>query len=189
MRGKTRAGRAFRPVVEGVEERALTATGAGTAVLGLGAGVFQAARWLQTHSPKVGALGYPQGLPGPLPITPGLGNGLIRLALPQRYQDYGVITIWNNTRFNVSFQVAASTFSNGLFYPFALPPGGVRSFYAGFVGGKAPVFLVSVNPNFKPNVIPEINVVFEAQTYIPAGTAGRPYAINLGANGTYLSFI
>ena len=203
MGDRAKRARAFRPGVEGVEGRALTAGGvAGAAgeVLGPGVGLFLAARGI--HSPvadgTVSALGgghqrggRPQAhAPGTLPIGNGLGQGLVRLALPLNYLDYGVISIWNNTTRTVSFQVSASTFAGGLYYPFALGSGQFRSFYAPASNGSTPpVFKVALNPNFKPIVIPKVNVVFESTGYLPAGTAGRPYAINLGVNGLYLSFI
>ena len=61
--------------------------------------------------------------PGLKGVGPGLGHGLIRLALPFNFHDYGVVTIWNNTRTIVNFGVSASTFNNGNFYGFTLNPG------------------------------------------------------------------
>jgi hypothetical protein len=179
-----RAKRAFRPGVEGVESRALTTGGAAAAaVLGGGAGLFHAAHGLQ-H--PVHRLGFPAG---PLPIGNGLGQGLVRLTLPLHFLDYGVITLWNNTPSVVGFQVSASTFAGGKFFQFALPSGGFRSFYAPVINGQQPHFQVALNPNFRPIVIPQVNIVFESPAYVPVGTAGRPYAINFGVNGLYLSYI
>jgi hypothetical protein len=195
-----RAKRAFRPGVERVEGRALTTGGAGAAaeILGGGAGLLQAAHGLHTqaaggavkalggHKHPVHRLGFPAGS---LPIGNGLGQGLVRLTLPLHFLDYGVITLWNNTPSVVGFQVSASTFAGGQFFQFALLSGGFRSFYAPAIGGQPPLFQVALNPNFRPIVIPQVNVVFESPAYFPAGTAGRPYAINFGVNGLYLSYI
>jgi hypothetical protein len=196
-----RAKRAFRPGVERVEGRALTTGGAAAAaeILGGGAGLFQAAHGLHAqaaggavkalgggHKHPVHGLGFPAG---PLPIGNGLGQGLVRLTLPLHFLDYGVITLWNNTPSVVRFQVSASTFAGGQFFQFAIPSGGFRSFYAPVIDGQTPLFQVALNPNFRPIVIPQVNIVFESPAYFPAGTAGRPYAINFGVNGLYLSYI
>jgi hypothetical protein len=122
-------------------------------------------------------------------IQGGLGHGLIRLALPFNYRDYGVITIWNNTTGPVNFLVSASTFNNGAFYPFLLQSGQHQSYYAAQMNGVNPVFQVRLAATASPIVIPNENIVFETTTYVPAGTAGWPYAINLGVNGYYLSYI
>ncbi|MFO0908554.1 MAG: hypothetical protein U0794_09355 [Isosphaeraceae bacterium] len=51
------------------------------------------------------------------------------------------------------------------------------------------MFRVAINPNFRPVVLPQMNIIFDDPSYFPAGTAGRPYAINLGVNGLKLSYI
>jgi hypothetical protein len=89
----------------------------------------------------------------------------------------------------VNFQVSASTFGNGAFYPFTLRSGQHQSYYAAEINGQNPIFQVRLAQNEPAIVIPNENIVFETTTYVPAGTAGYPYAINLGVNGYYLSFI
>ena len=130
----------------------------------------------------------PSGRPG---IGPGIGNGLVRLALPGSYGDFGVVTLWNNTFSNVSFTVSASTFNNGIAYPFTLRPGQFRSFYASVTPGSQslPVFQVGFGSAGESLALPQDNVVFEARSWVPSGTGGWPYAINFGVNGYYISLI
>jgi hypothetical protein len=188
MREKARRGRAFRPGAEGFEDRALTTGG-----LGVGAAVAIAHHehaLAVAHHGGVTAEGRPaRPHLAPPPIQPGLGRGLVRLALPLSYLDYGVITVWNNTFNPVTIGVSASTFANGQPFLFTIPSGTNRSFYAPVVNGQVPVFTLAVNPNFPPYVITQTNIVFESRAYVPAGTAGFPYSINFGVNGLYLSYI
>src|SRR6516165_1294742 len=107
--------RAFRPGCERVEDRFL-ATG-GMAGPHAFTSPHALVPFVAHHA--VGAAFSPP----PSPIKGGLGHGLIRLALPFNFQDYGVITLWNNTTTTVNFQVSASTFGNGAFYPFTLRSG------------------------------------------------------------------
>jgi hypothetical protein len=130
----------------------------------------------------------PSGRPG---IGPGLGHGLIRLALPGNFLDYGVVTIWNNTRAPATIWVSASTFRNGEFFPFILGSGQFRSFYAAVdtSSGALPLFQVSFGPGTDSIPLPHDNLIFESPAYFPAGTAGWPYAINFGVDGYYISYI
>jgi hypothetical protein len=124
------------------------------------------------------------------PGGPNGGLGLIRLGLPNGFLDYGVVTLWNNTRTVTSFWVSASTFNNGQYYRFALAPGQVRSFYAPVVRAQVPLFRVSFNSNATgPIGLPNENIVFESPFYRPAGTAGWPYAINFGVKGYFVTQI
>ena len=52
-----------------------------------------------------------------------------------------------------------------------------------------PLFVVSFGKGAPLIPLPQDNLVFEASTYVPAGTAGWPYAINLGVNGYKISYI
>jgi hypothetical protein len=180
--------RAFRPGAERVESRELT-TGGLVGHVAAPAIVHHATIHAAVHHPppRLPHFPYP-GLPG---VGPGIGKGLVRLALPRTFGDFGVVTLWNNTNTTVSFAVSASTFNNGLYYPFTLRSGQVRSFFAPVakVTQTMPVFQVRFGPGSVPVVLPQDNLVFEASTYIPAGTAGWPYAINLGPNGYSISAI
>ena len=177
--GIRRSSRGFRPELEGVERRELAAVGGGLAA-------FAAA-----HAGGVHARGYPQpGYPGSHSVAPGMGRGLVRLALPYSFGDFGVVTLWNNTNTRVTFAASASTFNNGRAYLFLLLPGQVKSFYASnTINGDSPVFRISVGPNAAPVTLPYQNTVFETRSYFPSATAGFPYAINIGVNGYYISAI
>ena len=69
----------------------------------------------------------PAGRPG---IGPGLGHGLVRLALPFRTEISGSCRSGTTRDRAVNFSVSASTYANGQFFPFSLAPGQYRSFYA-----------------------------------------------------------
>ena len=97
------------------------------------------------------------------------------------------MTIWNNTNDKTFFSVGAN--NNGTLYPFVLNPGQFRSFYAPKVGSNLPVFAVSFGNGSPLIPLPKENLVYEVKGYVPSGTAGWPYAINLGVNGYYLSYI
>lgn len=196
-----RAGkRAFVPTAERVEERALTTGGLGAAAT---AELVRAIGWAQVPAATAHAAGtitalahhkpphHPHfALPPSPPIKGGLGHGLIRLALPGNYLDYGVITIWNNTNSAVTFGVSVSSYNGGQFVSFTLGSGRYQSYYGGSsLNNVLPVFRVALNPNVTPYTIPNENVVFESPAYYPAGTAGFPYAINVGVNGLFLSYI
>jgi hypothetical protein len=130
------------------------------------------------------------GHPGPsLPASP-LAPGQLHFRLPSNFVDWGVVTLWNNTNAPVTFTVSASTFNNGQFYPFTLQSGQNQSYFAPVVAGNAPLFQVSFSPN-NANAIPlsNDNIVFESTSYVPAGTAGWPYAIGFGVNGYFISQI
>ncbi len=178
----------FRPEAEGIEDRVLTTGG----LMGLHAphpaivhhGITAQGGGHHHHAPQPPPPDRPGG-----GIGPGLGAGLVRLALPGNYLDYGVVTIWNNTPTQASFSVGASTFNNGQLYPFLLNPGQFKSFYAPKIGPELPLFAVSFGNGSPLIPLPQDNLVFEAKSYVPAGTAGWPYAINLGVNGYYMSYI
>ena len=203
--------RAFRPCGEAFEARSLATAGAAGAVAGWGARAEAiherlAARRAEVlairaeavaaRAERVGAhaegtmtaFGGGRHRPAP-PIGPGLGRGLVRLALPLHYLDYGVITVWNNTFSTVNLTVGASTFANGQAFPFAIRSGQFRSFYAPVIDGVEPVFGVTFDPTVDPILVSKVNVVFEEPAYFPPGKAGRPYSINFGVNGLYLSYI
>lgn len=131
-------------------------------------------------------------VPGPNgPITPGVGSGFLRNQggpinpiprAPAANQYYGLITLRNATRARVDFGVSASTYRNGEFQNFALPPGGSQVYYAPFGGpfGSAPTFQVSFDTVYHRSAI----LLADVKTaYAPAGWApmdvslGRPYAI------------
>ncbi len=185
----TRAKRTFRPEAESIEGRCLAAAQLMTAGVGIHAleahphaarAAIQATRH-PAHPVRPGGqnLGGPNG-----------GLGLIRLGLPGNFLDYGVVTLWNNTRTTVSFSVSASTYHNGQYYPFTFRPGQVQSFYAPVVNGGVPLFQVRFNTNpYNPIALPNSNIVFESPGYRPSGTAGWPYAIGLNANRYYLTGI
>jgi hypothetical protein len=200
---------AFRPEARLLEGRELTTAGVGSLAAAHAAQVHAhhaavvAAReahriQVQAHHAAVApaaAHGHahkptlpPSGRPG---IGPGLGRGLVRLALPGSFGDFGVVSIWNNTLSTANFSVSASTFNNGLYYPFSLAPGQVRSFYASVapVTGTLPVFQVSFGLGTPSIALPQDNLIFETKSWVPNGTAGYPYAINFGVNGYYLSYI
>lgn len=203
MRAIAKGKRAFRPGLEEVERRALTAS----AGLGFGHGARGAVLALREsraealsqrfQAPEISALNRrpPVGRPRPgpgatLPIGPGLGRGLVRLTIPLNYVDYGVATLWNNTTTAVSFGVSASTYANGQYFTFALNPGEYRSIYATYTAtGQAPTIKVAINPNYPPVTLSQLNTVFEKPNWVPTGTEGRPFAINVGVNGLYLSEI
>lgn len=176
--------RAFRPLGEEVEGRALT-TG------GLLGGWHAPA---PAHHGFVKAAGLPrlrQSSEARLAIGPGIGQGLLRLNLPFTFVDYGVVTLWNNTNTVVPFAISASTFRGGQPFPFLLGPGQFHSFFAPVapVTGVPPVFLVGFDPWSAPTVLPQVNLVYEAPNYIPSATAGFPYAINFGPYGYTISRI
>jgi hypothetical protein len=126
-------------------------------------------------------------LPASAPSTDG-SQSTVKLKLPYNFQDWGVVSLWNNTGGSVTFQVSASTFNNGQFYTFSLNSGQNMAFYAPVVSGFAPVFQVRFNSSQSDAIpIPEDNIVFESTSYVPSGTAGRPYAIGLGVNGYFTS--
>jgi len=179
--------RAFRPVAERFEGRELAAGGLAGALAGVShrpAAVHHPAplaRAHETHGPHAAGSG----------IGPGLGQGLLRLTLPLSYGKFGVVTLWNNTTTRVDFAASASTYAGGQFFAFALRPGQVRSFFAPVdpVTGTPPVFQVGFGPRSAPVVLPQVNTVFEAPNYFPAGTAGYPYAVNFGPYGYTVSRI
>lgn len=203
---------AFRPTLERVEPRNLATAGLHGAISAVPhvavavapshaqeyhAAIAQAATAHLHQTPfhvdpgpghKTGPRFPPSGRPG---IGPGIGNGLVRLSLPGNHGDFGVVTLWNNTFRNVSFTVSASTLNNGIAYPFSLRPGQFRSFYASVIPGSQflPVFRVGFGSSGESRALPQDNVVFEARGWVPSGTAGWPYAINLGVNGYYISLI
>lgn len=179
---RSRVKRSFRPGAEGLDERCLTTVQAWTA--GLGVQTLAAPRHHEARVPNP-ALRHPRALVQP-GTGPNGGLGLIRLGLPSSFLDYGVVTLWNNTRTTAAFSVSASTFRNGQFYPFLLRPGQVQSFFAPVVNGNVPQFLVRfpANPrNAMALPLPYQNIVFESPSYLPSGTAGWPYAIGYGVNG------
>ena len=181
MTGK-RSSRGYRPSVERVEGRELAAGGlTGHAVAAERAGLGR----LETRVARYPNFPYP-GLPG---VGPGLGHGLTRLSLPLSYGDYGVITLWNNTRTAVQFTVSASTYQNNTPYLFALYPGALRSFYAPVANDAMPAFTVGFGSGGVTTVLPMDNLVFEGSGYVPASTAGWPYAINFGFNGYSISAV
>lgn len=168
--GIRRSAKAFRPAVEGVESRELAAGGlAGLAAHPAGPHTMKPA----IHSE----------------IGPGLGHGLVRLTMPYNFQNYGVVSIWNNTYTRVTFLASASTYQNGTPYSFTLFPGQVRSFYAQELNGFLPTFEVSFGRGAPWTVLPLENKVFDGPGYVPNGTAGWPYAINIGVNGYYISYV
>ena len=178
--------RAFQPNAEGIEDRVLTTGGLSGLLAHHPApahGIVMEGKPSQPHHHGPTAHG------GPPLIGPGLGQGLVRLALPGSYLDYGVVTIWNNTPAQVTFGVGASTFKNGQLFPFTLNSGQFRSFYAAKIGPMLPLFVVSFGKGAPLIPLPQDNLVFEASAYVPAGTAGWPYAINLGVNGYKISYI
>jgi len=142
----------------------------------------------QRSAPQFGLPPAP-GYPGSRGVAPGLGKGLLRVTLPGNYGNYGVVTIWNNTPYQVLFGVSASTYNNGQPYPFLLNPGQGRSFFAPVVYGMSPVFQVRFGTNPLPVTLPQTNTVFEGPGWSPVGTAGYPYAINIGVNGYFISSI
>jgi len=126
----------------------------------------------------------------PMPTTTVDGSGTFHFRLPSNFQDWGVVTLWNNTNVQVTFGVSASTFQNGLFHTFTLNSGQRQSFFAPVVSGRAPQFQVSFNPdNSKPIPLSNVNIVFESSSFVPQSTAGWPYAINLGLNTFSISQI
>jgi len=122
-------------------------------------------------------------------VGPGLGKGLVRLALPYTYGDFGIITLWNNTADRVGFDASASTYQGGRPQFFVLNPGQYKSFYAPVVNSQQPAFTVDFGAAGEVVTAPVDNVVFEGPGFVPSGTAGYPYAINDGVNGYYLSYI
>lgn len=201
-----RASRAFRPLAEVVERRDLATVGIHAAAVraATAAHPHAAAKPAHVHKPVVV---HPHGPVKPavvkqvhpvppkvtstnLPrIGPGLGKGLLTLSLPTSYSDYGVVTLWNNTRTTLTAQVSASTYNNGNTYSFSFNPGQVRSFYAPVVNGTLPVFQVGFGAGSAVTTLPQDNVVFEALGWVPSATAGWPYAINFGPNGYVISAI
>jgi hypothetical protein len=182
--------------VECVEERCVATAHLAAAALDLHA--LAAAHHHAVHRFATAAGHHAAHSPGntlvihaPLPSSPASGSvtppgtkggvGTLHVTLPFDHQDWGVVTLWNNTNTTATFTVSASTFNNGQFYPFALQSGQVRSFFAPVVQGDAPLFQVSFEPgNAHPIPLPNDNIVFESTSYAPAATAGWPYAINLG---------
>ena len=127
----------------------------------------------------------PETSPNSIPNTPPIidGSGTFHFRLPSNFQDWGVVTLWNNTNTQVTFSVSASTYQSGRFSTFILNSGQRQSFFAPVVNGQTPVFQVSFDKfNRFPTTLPNVNIVFEANTYSPQATAGWPYAINLGLN-------
>jgi len=114
-------------------------------------------------------------------------------ALPNNFQNWGVISIWNTTNQRLTFSVSASTYNNGRFFNFTLRPGAYQSYYAAFDQfDNAPQFRVSFDPINKtnPTAVSDLNVVFERMRWFPkAGTEGRPYAIAVNVSGYYLTQI
>src|SRR5262249_55471838 len=137
------AKRAYRPGVEGIEERCVTAAGLTAA----GLGVHAAAAFRGAGHGGVGAAGaaLSQAPPGLLrPGGPNGGMNLIKLGLPSNFLDYGVVTLWNNTNTVATFAISASTFRNGQFFTFTLRRGEHQSFFAPVVNGTLPLFQVSL---------------------------------------------
>lgn len=136
------------------------------------------------------APGVPTAPAGSRPgIGPGLGKGLVRLALPYSYGDFGIVTLWNNTSNRVGFNASASTYQGGRSQFFVLNPGQYKSFYASVVNGTQPAFTFNFGAAGEVVTTPLDNIVFEGPGFVPSGTAGYPYAINDGVNGYYLSYI
>jgi hypothetical protein len=184
---KRSAKRSFRPVAECCEDRCVATAHLAAAAFDLHA--LSAAHHRVTHPAFHTSRPqhhHHQHKPAGQPSSPGqVGTpGMLHFRLPSNYLDYGVVTIWNNTNAPATFQLSASTFNNGQFYPFTLPSGGVQSYFAPVVNGQAPLFQVSFNANrSNPIPLPQENIVFQSSTWVPTGTAGWPYAIGFGVNG------
>ncbi|MGC8642885.1 MAG: hypothetical protein ACP5XB_23760 [Isosphaeraceae bacterium] len=158
-------------------------------------------RFLATVHPLVSHAGLP-GLAGQAhaaavhPLHSGhivmmAGGGSRQQGLPANYHDWGLISIWNTTNQRLTFSVAASTFQNGRYFNFTLPPRGYQVYYATYdSSGNQPYFNVSFDPIHRTNAIQisDINTVFQRRNYYPwMGTEGRPYAIASGVSGLYLT--
>ena len=190
-----KANRAFQPSAEGVEERVLTTVGmtaGGVHETIAGRGQILAERHAALLANRTAALVNREGLRSldlP-PIGPGLGKGLVRITLPYSHTDYGVISIWNNTPNRVTLLVGASTHQNGAPQAFTLLPGRTQSYYAySTINGDPPVFQVQLPGASGPYTVTNVNVVFQSVGYFAPAKAGYPYAINIGVNGYYLSYI
>jgi len=172
--------RAFRPRAEEIEDRVLTTAGI-TSHVAPPHGILAETLHASHHKATSWVV--------PPVIGPGLDGGLVRLALPGNYLDYGVVTIWNNTLYPATIGVGANTYNHGTIYAFTLQPGTNKSFYAPRIGHALPTFAVSFGPGAPLIPLPQDNLVFESTGYVPSGTAGYPYAINLGPHGYQLSYI
>lgn len=183
-----RSKRTFRPGAEAMEGRCLATAGVAEASVGLHALAAQrVSERALVRAERGAAHVHPAANSG---SGPSGAAGVIRLGLPQNFLDYGVVTLWNNSRTTASFTVSASTFQNGRPFSFILQSGQVQSFFAPVVGTSVPVFRVRFNAN-PANVftLANENIVFQGPGYTPSATAGWPYRIDLGPNGYYTATI
>ena len=195
---QAKVSRAFRPCGEPVEARSLATAGMGAAVAArveafreLRAERHAAvAAWRAEVKAAHAAGATPNLSASGSPIRPGLGRGLVRLTMPLASRDFAVVTIWNNTFDRVNLSVSVSTYQNGQYFPFSLPSGHYQSYYASIADGAAtPTLRVRLGDNATPIVLPKVNIVYEDRTFVPAGKAGYPYAISVGVNGLFLSYV